>query len=185
MRQYNRSVFCDSCDPRKCSGRKLTRLGLVRELRMSDRFQGLVLCAAPGAQVASRADLDLVLRRGAAVVDGSWARLSEAEPLMRRIKPHQRRLLPWLVAANPVNYGRPIQLSCVEALAALMHLLGLTEVSRTLLSSFKWGSGFLELNAELLERYAGCDDAQQVIEVQEQFLKREQCHKAENSRKGG
>ena len=80
------------------------------------------------------------------------------------------RSLPFLIATNPVNYGKPCILSTVEAISATLYITRFKDEAREILNGFKWGHTFLELNHDLLEGYSEADTSSQVVQVQNEFL---------------
>lgn len=153
----------NQCDPKKCTGRKLARFKLARlTKRMNDLRHCLVL--SPFAEKAlSPEDRG---ERCLAALDCSWA---QAEDVFARLY-LKSRALPFLVAANPVNFGKPFQLSTVEALAAALVILGEKRRAEEILSKFSWGHVFLELNIEPLQEYAAAKDSSEVVRIQMEYL---------------
>ena len=79
-------------------------------------------------------------------------------------------MLPLLLAANPVNWGKPGRLSTVEALAATLVLAGHDDQAREVLGCVRWGGRFLELNQEPLEAYAAATSSNELVNVQFEFF---------------
>lgn len=153
-------------DPKKCSARKLARFDLA-ELHRSARATPPGIVLDPYAERAlSPADGDREGDQRLVALDCSW-KTAEKEAF-RLDGPH--RALPFLVAANPVNYGTPFQLNTVEAFAGALCILGHREQAETILGKFRWGHTFLELNDEPLRRYADCTDSSAVVAVQNEYL---------------
>lgn len=119
-------------------------------------------------QILSSADTELLERYGAAVVECSWVRIKEIP--WSRIGGKCERLLPYLVAANPVNYGRPWRLNCVEALAACFFICGHQDWAELVLQHFPYGEPFLEINSQLLKRYAACNSEEEIRKAEENWL---------------
>jgi pre-rRNA-processing protein TSR3 len=65
---------------------------------------------------------------------------------MQNAQKMSQKLVPYLVATNPVNYGKPWRLNCAEALAAAFHICGFDEWGDALLSKFSWGHAFMKVN---------------------------------------
>jgi pre-rRNA-processing protein TSR3 len=112
-------------------------------------------------------DRQILEKRGLAALDCSWV---HAKEVFKSSGNWAARCLPYLVAANPVNYGKPTKLSTVEALAAALYIASFREQAEELLSKFKWGLQFITLNTELLDAYAQAKDSTEVVEVQLDFL---------------
>jgi pre-rRNA-processing protein TSR3 len=118
----------------------------------------------------SAADKELLEQYGAAVVECSWVRIKEVP--WSRIGGKCERLLPYLVAANPVNYGRPWRLNCVEAFAACFYICGHADWATEILQHFSYGQPFLDINSQLLKRYAACQTEEEVTKAEETWLEK-------------
>ncbi|KAK7044227.1 ribosome biogenesis protein tsr3 [Paramarasmius palmivorus] len=121
-----------------------------------------------GTQVVSPSDREIVLNGGLAVVECSWARLDDV-PFNKIASPHER-LLPYLIATNPVNYGKPWRLNCVEALAAAFYITGFDEYAETLLSGFGWGGSFYKVNKPFIDKYRKCQTSSEVSSTQDKII---------------
>jgi pre-rRNA-processing protein TSR3 len=158
---------------------------MMRELHVGQKFAGVVvscvplgvkimscllltLCSPKGKKVVSPADKELLEQYGAAVVEASWNRIEEVP--FGRIGGKCERLLPYLVAANATNYGKPWRLNCVEALAACYYICGHPEWAEEILASFSYGEAFLEINGALLKRYAACTSEEEIKKAEEVWL---------------
>lgn len=121
-------------------------------------------------KLLSPADNELLEQYGAAVVECSWVRVKEVP--WSRIGGKCERLLPYLVAANPVNYGRPWRLNCVEAFAACFYICGHPDWATEILQHFSYGQPFLDINSQLLKRYAACQNEDEIKKAEETWLEK-------------
>lgn len=159
----------DEDDPKKCTARKLHRLGLAELVNRVERLpRGAILLDPFAEKAVSPEDVQTATKAGLAAVDCSWETAEGAFARARRRT--QARALPYLVAANPVNFGKPTLLSTLEALAATLFIYGAEEQAQRLLGAYTWGPRFLEVNHEPLEAYRKCKTSADVVSVMYEFV---------------
>jgi len=156
-------------DPKKCTARRMGKFGLATLYETAGKLPAGAILLDPTAEKAvSPADRRLS-GHGVVVLDCTWAEVERLFPLLKSKRMHPRAL-PYLLAANPVNYGRPFRLSSAEAFVAALFIMGYREQAMEIASRFKWGETFLTLNREPLEAYAAAEGSAGVVKAQREFM---------------
>ena len=156
-------IYLFQDDPKKSTMKKLERFNMARSVDRGRASRSLVLTVS-SSQYLMNSDRDLILEKGITAIEGSW----KQNDLMGETKFRYGRILPPLLASNPVNYGKWNLLSSVEAVSASLIITGFRELAEQLLSKFSWGHSFISLNMEILEEYAKCkseDDIKKVVDT--------------------
>ncbi len=139
-------LFClnfRECDPKKCTGCKLSRLNLLKIITKIDKRLKNSIILNPFAQKQlSDHDRNIILRYGLIVIDCSWTNIIN----LKNLEYKNTRKLPPLIAANPTNYGKWEKLSSAEALAAALYITNFIDLGDLILSKFSWGFEFKEIN---------------------------------------
>ena len=132
--------------------------------------RGIILEPSCG-KVFGPEDHEILLNGGSLVgLDCSWAHIEESVQQVMKKTRLIPRMLPLLLAANPVNWGRPGRLTTAEALATVLYLVGEREQAEQVLGAFRWGQRFFELNKEPLDAYALARTSAELVELQFEFF---------------
>jgi pre-rRNA-processing protein TSR3 len=158
-------------DPKKCTARKLARFEHATLIKRMNLIPYSPVLLDPYAdKVLSKEDLDMAVMHGLLAVDCSWEHAEDAFQLVRRRKKVISRALPFLIAVNPVKYGKAFQLSTLEAMAGGLIILGNRKQSEDILGIYKWSQNFLSMNEQPLLEYEKAKNSEEVIKAQAEFV---------------
>jgi len=142
--------------PKKCTALKLVKLGLAERV---EKPEGILL-----NPFAKQYLTPLDRAEALTALDVSWN-------LLKSFPAYEpSRALPFLVPANPVNYGKPYKLSTAEALAAALWILGFRKKAEEILGKFRWGKHFIELNRHRLEAYSRATSESNMREIERRII---------------
>jgi pre-rRNA-processing protein TSR3 len=156
-------------DPKKCSAKKMNKFGFAEIEKNLRKLPVKAIVLSPFSKKSiSREDKVTVEKFGLIAVDCSW---KNAEGIFEKISNNRiTRSLPFLVAANPVNYGKVLKLSTIESFSAALYIMGFTDQAKSILTIYKWGPHFLELNKEPLEDYRKAKTSTEVITKMNSYI---------------
>lgn len=167
------AIWLAQDDPKKNTAVLSAKRG---DIQLHKRFNSLpkrgVILEPLCGKVFGPEDHQLILEKGGSIVglDCSWVHIeSSVTQVMKRTR-LLPRMLPLLLAANPVNWGKPGRLTTAEALATVLYLMGRTDQARRVLGAFRWGERFFELNQEPLDAYSKAQTSAELVALQFEFF---------------
>jgi pre-rRNA-processing protein TSR3 len=156
-------------DPKKCSAKKLHKFGYVNlEVNIRKMPKDAILLNPFVVKSFSKEDYDIAIKNGIIAVDCSWKNAENSFDFLD--KKNHSRALPFVVAANPVNYGKPFKLTTLEAFATAIYILDDIKKAKEILNLYKWGPSFLTLNKEPLEDYRKAKNSLEVIKAMKAYI---------------
>jgi len=154
------------CDPKKCTAKRMIKFGLAKNVELQRIPKGSVILSPFAEQALSPADRSYA-EKGLTVMDLTWTNIDS----FPRPKGMNERSLPFLIASNPVNWGKPMELNSAEAIIASLIILGDNDQAENFIKRFNWGPEFIRMNGEMLEEYSKAKDSTEVIRIQSEYLR--------------
>jgi len=156
-------------DPKKCSARKLAKFGFTElENNIKKLPRDTILLNPLAEKSISKEDLSIAERNGLLAVDCSWKNAEKSFDFLD--KRNHSRSLPFVVAVNPVNFGKPFKLSTLEAFATALYILDHVSEAEEILNLYKWSHHFIQMNHEPLEDYRKSKNSSEVIEKMREYI---------------
>ena len=149
---YSIRILCfDQDDPKKCTAKRLEKFNLSDNHSSFKTLppMGIVLDPFSTNELNSD-DIPLAEVGGIVGVDCSWNKASETFSRLR-LMGLEPRSLPSVIPANPVNSGKAGKLTTAEAIASALLICGQNLHAEEIMSIFKWGPAFIEINSHLKE----------------------------------
>ena len=149
---YNIRILCfDQDDPKKCTAKRLEKFNLSDNHSSFKTLppMGIVLDPFSTNELNSD-DIPLAEVGGIVGVDCSWNKAPETFSRLR-LMGLEPRSLPSVIPANPVNSGKAGKLTTAEAIASALLICGQNLHAEEIMSIFKWGPAFIEINSHLKE----------------------------------
>ncbi|MHA1115619.1 MAG: DUF367 family protein [Candidatus Heimdallarchaeaceae archaeon] len=161
--------ICDfhTCNPKKCTANRILRFNKAKEIKKKEISKFNIVLTPFSMTALSPADKEQAKKYGIVGVDCSWNNIESGREALTR---GTGRALPYLVPANPINYGKPTKLSTLEAIAAALIILGNVEQAEEILKLEKWGFEFYKINKKYLDLYSQAKTSKEIVEIQSQII---------------